>query len=562
MRISGAELIVQGLQAHGIDVVIGLVGDHILPICNLLPSHGIRLVDVRHDTAAVHIADGLSRARGKPAVVITTGGPGFANSLPGLAVAFTAGSPIIHISGRTELATESMGAMQELDQISLATPITKCARLVREARRIPLAIAEAFRQAAAGRPGPAHLTIPLDIQQATIDVDDLPPSRPSLLAPTCANPGAIRRALDLLKHAQRPVLILGGAARYSIDSSLLVKFIERTGLPMFTLEQARGLVSDRHPLCLGYPDPGLNDAGLLIRQADVVFLLGKKQDFRLGFCRPPFVASDAQLVQIDAETAEVGRNRAVQIGIIGDLGVVTAQLSAAASREPWPNWSLWRNELQGARQAFRQHLEKNAAANPGVPMHPAAVFEAAERVLPSCATLLFDVGNFGLWGRAFMKAQVAGGWHWPGPLGHLGTMLPMAIGAKIARPDSPVVCFCGDGALGFYLMELDTAVRHDLSIIVVVGNDAAWGIDRSYQLAYYGHLVGTELRPIRYDELARTIGLQAEYIESAESLPGAFARAIAGPQPALLNIRIRSETSPSAALKIREVLDGRPKATA
>jgi thiamine pyrophosphate-dependent acetolactate synthase large subunit-like protein len=562
MRISGAELVVRTLRAHGIDVATGLVGDHILPICDLLPSHGIRLIDVRHDTAAVHIADGLSRTRGKPGVVLTTGGPGFANSLPGLAVAFAAGSPVLHLSGRTELATEGMGGMQELDQIGLATPTTKLARLVRDANRIPLAIAEAFRQATAGRPGPVHLTIPLDVQQTMVDSDDLLAFAPSVSAPSCADPSAVQRMVDVLKGARRPVLIVGGAARYSVDPSLLRDLIECTGLPTFTVEQARGLISDRHALCFGYPDPGLNDAGLLIRHADVVVLLGKKQDFRVGFCRPPFVNQDAHLVQIDADASEIGRNRTVQVGIVGDLGAVVAQLTAAVARESWPNWSSWRDELEGARQAFRQQLEHQVTAESHLPIHPGAVFESADRVLPPHAALLFDVGDFGLWGRALMRAEVPGGWHWPGPLGHLGTMLPMAIGAKVARPDAPVICFCGDGAVGFYFMELDTAVRHGLPVVVVVGNDAAWGIDRNYQLAYYGRLVGTELRAIRYDELARTMGLYAELVERREDLTGAFHRAIAAGQPALLNIRIRSETSPSAALKIRQVLSSQPTVTA
>jgi acetolactate synthase I/II/III large subunit len=558
-RLTGADL-VGSLRAHGIDLVIGLVGDHILPICDLLPSHGIRLIDVRHDTAAVHVADGLSRASGKPAVVMTTGGPGFANSLPGLAVAFTAGSPVLHLSGSTELATESMGGMQELDQISLATPITKHARLVRDARRIPLAIAEAFRQAMTGRPGPVHLTIPVDVQEAIVDSADIPPPLPSLPAPSHADPAAVKQALEMLKGAKRPVMIVGGAARYSVDPSLLSQFIERTGVPTFTIEQARGLVSDRHPHCIGYPNAGLNAAGLLIRNADVVFLLGKKQDFTLGFCRAPFIGPDAQLLQVDSDAFEVGRNRAVAVGILGDLGAATAQLNATASRESWPNWSAWRDELQAARRAFRQELESLAASDSNTPIHPVAVFRAAEHALPPDATLLFDVGDFGLWGRAFMMAETPGGWYWPGPLGHLGTMLPMAIGAKVERPESPVVCFCGDGAVGFYFMELDTAVRHNLPIVVVVGNDAAWGIDRSFQLAYYGRLVGTELRAIRYDQLARVMGVHAEYVERAEDLPAAFERATAAQQPALLDVRIRSETSPSAALEIRQVL-AQPAAT-
>jgi len=553
MRHSGAELTVQALRAHGVEVVSGLVGDHILPICDLLPQHGIRLVDVRHDTAGVHLADGLSRATGLPAVALTTGGPGFANSIPGLAVASVAGSPVVHISGRTELATESMGGMQELDQIALASSVTKNARLVRRPGGIPTALAEAFRVAMAGRPGPVHVTIPLDVQQASIDASEAPVQPPPMPAPPPAASAAVMHALATLQRAVRPVLIVGGAARYSVQPVALQQLIEVTGLPLFTVEQARGLISDRHPQCIGYPDPGLNEAGLLISRADVVFLLGKKQDFRIDFCRPPFVSAGAQVLQADADPFEIGRNRAVAVGLVGDLGAVVAQLVAGAENLAWPDWSSWLHELQEARRSYRRRLEELSRVDRGTPMHPLSIYRAAEEILPLDATLLFDVGDFGLWGRAYMRAEHPGRWYWPGPLGHLGIMLPMALGAKVARQESSVVCFAGDGAVGFYFMEMDTAVRHNIPIVVVVGNDAAWGIDRTYQLEFYGRLVGTELRPIRYDRLVAEIGGHGEHVDNPEDLPGALTRALASKRPALVNVSMRSIPSPSAIWKIQQV---------
>lgn len=551
MPCSGADLAVRALRAQGVDVVVALVGDHILPICDLLPDSGIRLIDVRHDTAGVHLADGLTRTTGRPAVCMTTGGPGLANSIPGLAVANLAGSPVVHISGRTELATESMGGMQELDQLALTSPVTKLSRLVRDPRRVPTVIAEAFRVAMAGRPGPVHVTIPLDVQQAQVAESAAPVSCPPKAAPPRTDPQAILDALTVLRAAARPIAILGGAARYTLESPALQQFLESTGVPLFTTELARGLVSDGHPQCLGYPDPGLNDAGSLIARADVVLLLGKKQDFSIEFCRAPFVAPGARIVQADPDPAEIGRNREVAVGLLGDLGAVVGQLTEAARDLRWPDWSTWLDELRGARRLQRERMDDVAGRDRGAPLHPLVVYRAAEEVLPRDAILLFDVGDFGLWGRAYLGAERPGGWHWPGPLGHLGTMLPMALGAKAARPEVPVVCFAGDGAVGFYLIEMDTAIRHDLPIVVVVGNDAAWGIDRNYQLAYYGRLVGTELRPMRYDRLVAEMGGHGERVEQAEELPGALSRALASGRPALVDVRTRTVASPSAQLKIR-----------
>jgi acetolactate synthase-1/2/3 large subunit len=284
-----------------------------------------------------------------------------------------------------------------------------------------------------------------------------------------------------------------------------------------------------------------------------VILIGKKQDFRLDFCRPPSVSREAAIIQADPDPFEIGRNREVEVRLDGDLGAIVEQLAAAADGSSWPEWAPWVAELQTARQAQRRRMDDLVAAERKTPLHPLAIFQAAEQVLPPAATLLFDVGDFGLWGRAYMRAERPGGWYWPGPLGHLGVMLPMALGAAVARPPGPVVCFAGDGAIGFYFMELDTAIRHQLPVVVVVGNDAAWGIDKSYQQAWYGRLIGTDLRPIRYDRLMAELGGHGEHVERPEDLPAALRRAIESGRPALVDVTMRSTPSPSAALKIRTV---------
>jgi acetolactate synthase-1/2/3 large subunit len=550
-RRSGAELVVRSLQAHGIDVAVGLVGDHILPILNLLPDFGIRLLDVRQESAGVHVADGLARARGTATVCLTTGGPGLANSVAGLAVASLAGSPVVHISGHPGLSTESMGGRQQIDQIGLTAPVTKASRLVRDVRRIPTTLSEAFRVARSGRPGPVHVTIPLNVQQDSAEESDTTDASSAMPASAHADPAGVDEVLGILLRAERPLAIAGGASRWSVRPETLERFLEMTGVPLFTVDQARGLISDDHPQSLGYPDPELNETAFLISKADVILLIGAKQDFQIKFCHPPFIRADARIIQIDPDVLEIGRNRAVAVGLVGDVGPIVQQSLDAARTRVWPKWPAWLEELQGARRTYRQGLAEVARTDDAVPMHPLHVFRAAEDVLPPESTLLFDVGDFGLWGRTYMPAQGPGRWIWPGPLGHLGSSLPMAIGCQVAHPHSPVVCFAGDGAMGFHFMEIDTAVRHGTPIIVVVGNDAAFGIDRNYQLAYYGRSIGTEHRHLRFDRLAMELGGHGEHVERSADVAGALSRALASGRPAVVNVGIRGVPCPLTASRIR-----------
>lgn len=551
MRWSGAELAVRSLQAHGVDLVVGLVGDHILPILNLLPDFGIRFLDVRHESAGVHTADGLARATGRTTVCLTTGGPGLANSIAGLAVAGLAGSPVVHISGHPGLAFESMGGRQQIDQIAFTAPATKVSRLVRDVTRIPTTLAEAFRLAGSGRPGPVHVTIPLNIQEAGVEGSEAPVASFPLPAPSQAIPGAVEEAMAILQIAKRPVAIAGGASRFSVKPETLERFLERTGIPLFTADQARGLIGDTHPQSLGYPDPELNETGALIQKADVVVLIGAKQDAQLKFCHPPFVRADAHIVQLDPDPSEIGRNRAVAVGLLGDLESIMQQWLAAAERTSWPDWSGWLKELRLVKTSYVERLAESARGDRALPMHPLHVYRAVREVLPAGATLLFDIGDFGIWGRTYMPAEGPGRWIAPGPLGHLGSTLPMAIGCKAAHPQSAVVCFAGDGAMGFHFMEMDTAISHHLPVVLVVGNDSAFGIDRNYQMAYYGRPIGTERRPLRYDRLAAEMGGHGEHVERIEDLAGALSRALSSDRPAVVNVAIRSVPCPLTLSRIR-----------
>ena len=549
-KLTGAHLFIRCLKQEGIEKVFTIVGDTILPLVDAAADEGIQFIDARHEGAALHMADGYARITGRPACGIFTGGPGFANAISALPAIYTSESPVLFVAGCAELPEKGMAAFQEIDQVAMAAPVTKGSWLVHDLRRIPEYVATAFRAAASGRPGPVHLTLPIDLQDAEISEDDLPRYQPQEYRPTGrpqGDPALIQQAATILRGAQRPVIIAGNPARYSVAPEQLAKLAEASGAPVFTVEQARGLLDDEHPLCFGYADGALNPAARRFREADAVLLLGKRLDHRYRY--GGVFAPDAQLIQADPSPAEIGRNRGVAVGIQADLGAAVEQLTAALSGNGDPAAKAgWRARLRQDRDAWDAELRAHAAAQS--PMHPLDVYTNLEHHLDDDSVIIFDGGDYVQWGRAYMKARRPGRFMRLGPLSHLGAGIPYGMAAKLAYPEAKVLVFIGDGAFGFYAMEYDTCIRHNLPITAVLGNDATWGIDKTFQVAYFGRAVGTDLRHIRYDQMIQAIGGYAEHAETPAEVGPAVGRALASGQPSLIDVTVRSGASPLATAMI------------
>ncbi len=552
-KLTGAHLMVRALKMEGIEKVFTIVGDTILPLIDALADEGLEIIDTRHEAAAMHMADAWARVTGEPAVGIFTGGPGFSNAISALPNIYTSESPVIFISGASELSEKGMYGFQEVDQVEMAAPVSKGAWLVHDRRRIPDFVATAFRTALSGRPGPVHLTIPIDLQEQECGEDELPRYRPAEYRNRGRSQGdssLVHEAIEALNLSERPVVVAANASRYSLEPSALQEFIELTGLPVFTVEQSRGLVSDEHPLCFGYADGSLNATARRFREADVVLLLGKRFDHRYRYAQPPFFSPDARIIQVDPSPEEIGRNRGVSVGIVGDIGAVVDQLARSAKDRKWPTGARepWLTKLRQDRSAWLEHLESFATDE--TPLHPMRVFKEMERYTDDNSILVFDGGDYAQWGRSYLKARRLGHWMRLGPLSQLGCGLPYAMAAKLARPEAQVYLFIGDGAFGFYAMEYDTAIRHNLPFTAIMGNDAAWGIDRNFQLAYYGRAVGTDLRTVRYDRVVEALGGHGEYVEESRDIAPAVERATNSGKPSLVNIAVRSIASPLAEAMI------------
>ena len=548
-RVTGSHLICKALKLESVKNIFALAGDHILPVLDVMADQDFRIYDTRHEQAAVHMADAWSRITEQPGVCMYTT-PGFANAIPGLTNAMHTEAPLLSIAGCADMHDLGRGAQQEIDQVAMATPMCKGSFMVHDVRRIPEFIARALRLAFSGRRGPAHLTIPIDVQEQSVEEDQVVFSAPEMYrpkAPVLTDPELVRKAIALLRASQRPLIVAGSAAGYTLSGEAMRGFAEATRLPILTEEQSRGLIGDDHPYAFGYFERGLNRAAAKVREADVVVLLGRKQDFTIGFCRPPNVAADAKIIQIDPSALEIGRNRGVAVGMVGDVSSILEQMTQEAANFQWKELP-WLEELRAARSAQAEWTEKLARAT--TPMHALFVHKTLKSILRSDDCLVFDGGDFCHFGRSFLPALKPKRWFNVSSLGMLGSSLPTALAAKVAYPDSRVFMLSGDGAFGFNAMEFDTAVRHKLNIVALVGNDSAWGIDRQIQLGLYGRSVATDLLQTRYEQVVQGLGGYGEFVERPDDLRPALERALACGKPALLNVAVERAISPRAEAAI------------
>ena len=548
-RVTGSHLIGKALKLEGVTNIFTLAGDHVLPVLDVMSDMDFRFIDTRHEQAAVHMADAWGRMTGQIGVCMFTT-PGFANAIPGLSNAMHGEAPVLSIAGSADLSELGRGAMQEIDQVGMAAPTVKGSYLVHDARRIPDFIARAVRLAFSGRRGPVHLTIPIDIQEQEVDEDEVTfyePDEYRAQEGALAQPELVRQAVELLRQAKRPMAIAGDAAGYVRSGEALQSFVETTRIPVLTEGQARGLVPDDHPQSFGFFERGLNWAARKLPEADVVLLLGRKQDYSIGFCRAPAVAAGAKLIQVDPAAAEIGRNRGVAVGLLGDVTSILDQLTREAAAHSWTE-QPWVDELRAAQAAQAEWSEGLSIAE--TPMHAMFVHKTIESMLRPDDCLVFDGGDYCHFGRSLLPASMPHHWYYLSSLGMLGSSLPTAIAAKLAYPDSRVINCSGDGAFGFNGMEFDTAVRHGIDFVTVLGNDSAWGIDRQIQLGLYGRPVATDLLPTRYDQVVQGLGGYGELVEDPNDLKPALERAIASRRPALLNVSVQRGISPRAEAAI------------
>ncbi len=524
----------------GLDTMFTLVGDHLNDVLREAALAEIRIIDMRHESGVTHAADAHARITRKPALSLVTGGPGHTNSLTGIATAFLNASPVIAVSGSRATSVADRGAFQDIRQVEMAAPVVKWAAETPSAGQIPFYLAKAYREASAGRQGPVHLTIPTDLfsgNAAAAEDARLPAA--SVPGPDA---GAVANAVALLREAKHPVVIAGSGIWWAHAETELLRFLEHTGLPVYTATLAKGAVPDAHPQCFGYPDPALNQAARrAFAEADVFLILGKRIDYRLALGSSKLIPADAKVIQIDIEPRELGLNRKLEVGICADLRSTLQHMLRAAGVAAWTPLP-WLATLRQYRAEWEEELLRRSQLPTAGLIHPAAFFFALRKHLNPASAISWDGGDFVQWGRAVMPASGPKQWLRLGPLGTIGAGLPNAIGMAVANPGVRHVMITGDGSLGFYIAELDSLVRHKIPLIIIVGNDAGWGLER--ELQGVTDTVACELLPTRYDRIMEGFGGAGETVTSVDQLESAMARAYQSDVPYLLNVRIAGRPSP------------------
>ena len=531
----GADALVAALAQAGVRRIFTLSGNHIMPVFDACLSAGIDLVHTRHEAAAVHMADAWARLTGEVGVALVTGGPGHANAVSALYTAQMSEAPVLLLSGHAPGNQIGKGAFQEMKQDQMAAPVTKASWTCANADALAPDVRRAMQLALAGRRGPVHLSLPTDalegLAQLEASVTHAPVSEPQLLAQELA-----AQVRSWLAAAQRSLILAGPAALTSGGRREMAALQAATGVPVIGMESPRGS-----------NDPSLGNFARLLAQADRILLLGKRLDFTLRFGAA--LAPDCQFMQIDAEAAELARTRnAVGARLVLAVQADTAPAAVMLGAQPAPSGAnaRWREEVAAG---LRARAPAGRSSTPGL-LHPQEVCSPLQSILDSHpeSVLISDGGEFGQWAQACLQAphRVING-----PAGAIGSALPMALAARLARPAAPVMALMGDGTVGFHIAEFETAVRRGLPFVVVIGNDARWNAEHQIQINTYGpqRTIGCDLLPARYDRVCAAFGGHGEWVQSAAEMLPAVQRAMASGLPACVNVAMESVPAPSLGVK-------------
>jgi acetolactate synthase I/II/III large subunit len=532
--LRGADIVARSLTRLGCGRVFTLSGNHIMSIFDAAIEADLDLVHVRHEAAAVHMADAHGRLTGEPGIALVTGGPGHANAVGALFTALGAESPMLLLSGHAATWELGRGGFQELRQAEMAAPVTKASWTAKDTASLGCDIAEAIRIATSGRPGPVHLSLPSDLLDAKVDESAIlwPEREAPARIPLSA--GAANEIATAIADAKRPLIIAGPQMSTVAGRALLARLEAASGAPAVIMESPRGIAD----ATLGaFPD--------LIQRADLVVLLGKALDFTTKWATGPAFDPDVRIIAIDPDEALVARARKEKgerllIGATADAGAAAEAIASRGKNASTP----WLAEARTALDSRPAEWRTLVSQTPGR-LHPAEVFRALRPMIERDpdTVLICDGGEFAQWGQSMLplRRRIING-----VTGSIGSGLSFALAARMVEPRAPVFAVLGDGTIGFHISEFETAARRGLPFVAILGNDARWNAESEIQRRDYGanRMHGCELLPSRYDQVVAAFGGHGEYVDSAAALPAAIERALASGKPACVNVMIESAAAP------------------
>lgn len=530
----GSDVLVRSLRHAGVTKIFTLSGNHIMSVFDATLDSGIELIHTRHEASAVHMADAWARIKGEVGIALVTGGPGHANALSALYTALMAESAVVLLSGHAPNNQLGLGAFQEMAQADMAAPVCKAAWTCAGVEHLSEDIAKAIRIARSGRPGPVNLNLPNDVLDASTSTLPAAPGdfapQPQLLGQSDAD-----ALMKRLTEARRPLILAGPACLSRSGRVKMLALESASGVPVIGMESPRGTA-----------DASLGAFAQVLAQSDCILLLNKRLDFTLRFGQAPVFPAAASLHQIDPDSREIERTRKsvgarLLTGIQADPLAALQALTQAALSHSNPDWLAQVKEAL----AFRPPEWDNARSDLPGRLHPVQMLRPLQALLDSHpdSVLVADGGEIGQWAMACLHApyRVING-----VAGSIGSGLPMALGARCALPDAPVLAVMGDGTVGFHISEFDTAMRYQLPMLAVIGNDARWNAEYQIQLRDYGpkRMLACELQPSDYHAVAQAFGAYGERVDDPGSIGPAVERAKASGLPAMLNVQLEGLPAP------------------
>jgi len=557
--LDGGDLVVKCLLKEGVTKIFGLIGGELTRIYDAIErwgrEAGIDTVMVRHEQAGGHMADAWARATGELGVCLGTAGPGVSHLIPAVAAANADSIPMLIIGAQIARMFDNTGILQgDLDQMSLMKPITKLQVSVENPYEIPQAVQRCVKTAMTGRRGPVFLELRETalVRKATeADLKKIvEPRKYRSLHRPCGNPELIDAAIEVLKKAKKPIFIAGGGTVASEASEDLIKISERYKIPSLTTVLGIGSISLNQKTYAG-SYPFANTFRKAASEADVVLALGCKWDYTTFYGSAPLWNQNQKIIQIDIDPKEIGKNRPIEIGIVGDVKAVINQLliqmETGLPKDKVTEWSEWNNYLQSVRTFDNEIIEKLLKSKK-IPMKPERLIVEILESIPPDTQLVVDGGDIAI----FTYGLISNFQRSPRStftsigMGHLGVGICYAIAVKLAKPDKPVVCLSGDGSFLFNVQELETAIRLNLPIIIIIANNCAWGMLKTNQKNNFNkRYCDVDFPSINYAEIAKGFGCYGEKIENPEDFQPALKRAIESKKPAVINVSIAFE-SPSA----------------
>lgn len=530
-KVDGSYLIARTLKEEGADCLFYLMGGPNYEIVNNSEDFGIRTVDFRHEQAAAMAAHAYGRVKRVPGVTTSASGPGTLNLLTGIYNAFVDAAPMVTLGGAGPLRDVYRDGFQEVDLPNIFAPVSKSVIRPAYTNRLPEHISSAFRTATSDRPGPVYVECNEDILYGEVDEGAIEsPTRAARVSAPSANPDQIVEAVKILSEAERPILLAGSGPWWSGASDELQEFVDRTGIPFYTTPIARGLIPEDHPVSF----PAARSTAF--RETDAVLVVGTRFNWIMTFGRR--ISESAKIIQIDVHAAEIGHNRSVDIGIVADAKSAMRDIVSEVARTGMRSKadSAWVDYLRDIEMNRRQRAEQLENSDQ-VPIHPLRLCKELREVMDRDAILSVDGNEILHYGRQSIPTFEPGHRLNSGATGCMGVGLPFAIGAKLAKPDKQSVSLHGDGSLGMNIQDFDTAVRHNLPIVVVVSNNEGWtarveGVRKP----------GRELGWTRFDAIAEAMGGFGEEVTEPAGIRPALERAFDAEVPAIVNVR----TDPTA----------------